>query len=198
MTEEKWYRFFFYIVRPFVWLLYPMKVHGREQIPNDGALVCANHSSAWDPLFLAIALGAKHPMKPMAKESLFHIFGLRKILKLIGAVSVKRGASDIGAIKFSIKALQAGSYVVLFPEGTRVKSRAEGEPKTGAAMLASRTGANVLPVYVPFKKRKFRWNHVYIGEAYKMIPAGKRATSAEYDEFTAVLMDRIYDAGDGK
>lgn len=89
----------------------------------------------------------------MAKESLMGIPVIGKILKLVGTFGVKRGASDIHAVKHAMEQLKKGEYVVLFPEGTRVKSREEGEPKTGAAMLACRTGVPVLPVYIPIRKR---------------------------------------------
>lgn len=197
MTEKKWYRFFYAIVWPFVMLFYPMKFIDRENIPEGGALVCANHSAAVDPFFLAFALGRKKRICAMAKESLLNIFFVGKVLKLIGTFGVRRGASDIHAVKYALEELKKGEYVVIFPEGTRVKSREEGEPKTGAAMLACRTGVNVLPVYIPMKKKPFRINRVYIGKPYKMIPEGKRATSKDYDTFTADLMDRIYNLGDG-
>ena len=197
MTEKKWYKLFYAIVWPFIMLFYPMKFIGKENIPEGGALVCANHSSAVDPFFLAFALGRNRQIRAMAKESLLNIFFIGKILKLVGTFGVRRGASDIHAVKYALEELKKGEYVVLFPEGTRVKSREEGEPKTGAAMLATRTGVNVLPVYIPMHKKPFRINRVYIGKPYKMIPEGKRATSKDYETFTADLMDRIYDLGDG-
>ena len=127
------------------------------------------------------------------------MFFVGKILKLIGTFGVRRGASDIHAVKYALEELKEGEYVVLFPEGTRVSAREEGEPKTGAAMLACRTGVNVLPVYIPMKKRPFRINRVYIGTPYRMQRAdGKRATSKDYETFTTELMDKIYDLGDGR
>lgn len=198
MTERSWYKLLYTIVRPFIGLYYPMKFIGRENIPEDGALVCANHSSAVDPFFIAFALTKKRQIRAMAKESLMNVFLIGKLLKLVGTFGVRRGASDIHAVKYAMEQLNKGEYVALFPEGTRVKSREEGEPKTGAAMLACRTGVNVLPIYIPMKKRPFRINRVYIGQPYRMIPQGKRATSAEYERFTAELMDKIYEAGDGR
>ena len=197
MTEKKWYKIFYAIVWPFVMLFYPMKFIGKENIPEGGALVCANHSSAVDPFFLAFALGRNRQIRAMAKVSLLNIFFIGKKLKLVGTFGVRRGASDIHAVKYALEELKKGEYVVLFPEGTRVKSREEGEPKTGAAMLAARTGVNVLPVYIPMHKKPFRINRIYIGKPYKMAPEGKRATSKDYETFTADLMDRIYDLGDG-
>ncbi len=198
MTTKQWYRFFYTLIRPFVGLWYPLKVYGRENIPEGGALVCANHSSAIDPVLIAFALTKKYPICPMAKESLMTIPVIGKILKLVGAFGVKRGASDIHAVKFALTQLKAGEYVALFPEGTRIRSREEGEPKTGAAMLALRTGVPVLPIYIPMKKRVFRLNRVYIGEPFQMTPEGARATAQDYQRWTDILMDRIYDCGDGR
>lgn len=198
MTEKKWYQIFYSITRVALGVVYPLKFYGRENIPEDGALICGNHSSAVDPFFIAYGLGVKRHVRAMAKDSLMHMFLVGKVLKLIGTFGVKRGASDIGAVKYTISQLKDKQYVILFPEGTRVKSREEGEPKTGAAMMALRTGCNVLPVYVPMKKRPFRINRVYFGESYKMSADGKRATSADYERCTAELMDKIYGLGDGK
>ena len=197
MTTKAWYRFFYTIVRPFVGLYFPMKFIGRENIPEGGALICANHSSAADPFFLAFALGKHRPICAMAKESLLKIPVIGKILKLVGTVGVKRGASDIHAVKYALEQLKQGEYVVLFPEGTRIKSREQGEPKTGAAMLASRTGVPVVPMYIPFHKRPFRINRVYIGEPMYMKTEGRRANNQDYERWTQELMDRIYDCGDG-
>ncbi len=198
MTTKSWYKLLYAVVRPFVGLYYPMKFIGRENIPEGGALVCSNHSSAIDPFFLAFALTMRRPMCAMAKESLMKIPVLGWLLKKVGTFGVKRGASDIHAVKYAMEQLRNGEYVVLFPEGTRVRSREEGQPKTGAAMLACRTGVPVLPVYVPMKKRPFRINRVYIGQPLFLKPEGRRATNQDYESMTGLLMDRIYDCGDGR
>lgn len=198
MTEVKWYRLFYCITKFFLSIIYPMKYYGKENVPEDGALICGNHYSALDPFFIAYGIGRKKHIRAMAKDSLMNTFFVGKCLKLMGTFGVKRGESDIGAIKFALEHLKKKEYIIMFPEGTRVTSREEGEPKTGAAMLALRTGCNVLPVYVPMKKRLFRINRVYIGQPYRMIPEGKRANAADYERCTAELMDKIYGLGDGK
>ncbi len=198
MTEKRWYQIFYSISQVFVRLVYPIKYYGRENIPEDGGLICGNHSAAIDPFFIAYGLGVKRHVRAMAKDSLMSTPVVGTVLRRIGTFGVKRGESDIAAVKFALEQLKNKQYVILFPEGTRVKSREEGEPKTGAAMMATRTGCNVVPVYVPMKKKPFRINRVYFGEAYKMIPAGRRATAEEYETFTAELMDKIYSLGENK
>ena len=198
MTQRQWYNILYCITRPFIGLFYPMKFYGKENIPEGGALLCANHSAAIDPFFVAFALGRKHHISPMAKESLLNTFFIGKIIKLIGGFGVKRGASDLAAYKYAVTCLKEGKYVLIFPEGTRISCRSEGEPKTGAAMMAVQAKATVVPIYVPFKKRPFRINRVYIGKPYRMEPEGKRVKKEEFERFTNDLMDRIYDCGDGK
>lgn len=197
MTQRRWYRVLYCIVKPFLTVFYPTKYIGRENIPEGGGLICANHSAAVDPFFIAFALGWKRPIAPMAKDSLMKIPVIGFLLKKIGVFGVKRGASDIHAVKHALEQLKGGAYVALFPEGTRVKSREEGEPKTGAAMMACRTGVQVIPMYIPFKKRPFRLNRVYIGKPYVMKPEGRKATAQDYEVLTAELMDKIYELGDG-
>ncbi len=197
MKTKTWYKLLYSIVRPFIGLYYPMKFYGRENIPDGACLVCSNHSSAIDPFFLAFALTRKRPTRPMAKESLLKIPVIGKLLEKVGTFPVRRGESDIHAVKFALEQLRSGECVMMFPEGTRVKSREEGVPKTGAAMLAYRTGAPIVPVYVPIKKKVLRINHVYIGKPIYMKVEGKRATTQDYERMTAELMDQIYGCGDG-
>ena len=79
----------------------------------------------------------------------------------------------------------------MFPEGTRHQDWDFGDAKTGAAMLALRTGVPIVPIYVPAEKRWFRWNQVVIGEAYYPQSSGKRATPEEYHAIAEDLMERI-------
>ena len=197
-AQRRLYKFLYAIAMPFFRGFYPTKYIGKENIPEGGALICGNHCAANDPIFIIFGLGWNRQIHPMAKESLMKIPVIGWILKSVGTFGVKRGAADLHALKFALDELKNGQYVLVFPEGTRVKSREEGEPKTGAALMATRTGAPVLPVYVPLKKRPFRLNRIYFGEPFYMKPAGKRATMEELETFTEDLMDRIYSCGDGK
>lgn len=198
MSERRWFNLLYCIIRPVMAVVYPTKYYGRENIPEEGCLICGNHSSGWDPFFIVFGLTRKRPITAMAKESIMKTPVVGFVLKKAGVFGVKRGASDIGAIKHALEALKNGKYVALFPEGTRIKSREEGDPKTGAAMLASRAGVQVLPVYIPMKKKLFRVNKVYFGKPMTLEHEGKRANSKDYERFTAELMDAIYGCGDGQ
>lgn len=186
------------IIWPFFNLFHPQRTMGRERIPQGGVLVCGNHTALSDPVLLAFAFTLKNKLRPMAKAELLRTPVIGWILKNVGVFGVERGKSDVGAIKKAMKYLKSGEKVLIFPEGTRVRSgRGEqGDPKTGAAMLAVRCKVPILPVYVPEKKSWFRRTKVVIGEPYMPQVSSGRGTKDEYEAIAADLMKRIRALGD--
>ena len=79
----------------------------------------------------------------------------------------------------------------MFPEGTRVQPGKEGDAHSGAAMLATRTGVPIVPVYIPRKKKWFRKTTIVFGEPYIPEFEGRRATSEDYKRISTDLMARI-------
>ena len=113
------------------------------------------------------------------------------ILKHGGIFGVKRGESDVGAIKTAMKYLKAEEKLLIFPEGTRHQDGEFGAAKTGAAMLAVRTGVPIIPVYLPPEKKWFRRTPVVFGEPYCPKVAGRKGTADEYRAIADDLMERI-------
>jgi len=137
----------------------------------------------------------------MAKAEFMRVPVLGWLLKKAGVFAVDRGKSDIGAIKTAIKYLKSGENVLLFPEGTRIKNGVdkngnESEAKTGAAMLAVRTGVPIVPVYIPPKKKWFRFTDIIFGEPYYPQVEGRKGTAEEYKAIAEDLMARIYSLGE--
>lgn len=183
------------VLYPLVWLymklLHPWRVHGRENIPEGGVLLCGNHTTLGDPLYVVCAIGHKPQLRVMAKEELMRIPVLGWLLRHAGIIGVDRGKADVGAIKEGMRALKNGEKLLLFPEGTRVKEGQTVQAHTGAAMFATRTGVPILPVYISPKKRRFRRTDVVFGEAYRPTYAGKRPTPEDYERIAQEVMDRI-------
>lgn len=189
------------VVWPFFTLFHPVRHVGRENIPEGGAVVCGNHSSMGDPFYLVYALGWKNQVRVMAKAEVMRIPVVGWLLKKAGVFGVERGKADVGAIKTAMKFLKSGEKVLIFPEGTRVKDGVghdgtEGEAKTGAAMLAMRTGVPLLPVYIPEKKNWFRFTTVVIGKPYYPEVGEKRPTAEDYHAVAEELMERIHAMGE--
>ena len=68
----------------------------------------------------------------------------------------------------------------------------ESEAKSGAAMLAVRTGVPIVPVYIPEKKNWFRFTNIVIGEPYYPQVESKKGTAEEYKVIAEDLMERIH------
>lgn len=195
------YSFLWHLVWPFFSLFHPCRGIGLEHLPEGGALYCANHSCLNDPVCLVMAIGAKRQMRVMAKAEFMRVPVLGWLLKKAGIFPVERGKSDIGAIKTAIRFLRSGENVLLFPEGTRIKDGVdkdgtESEAKTGAAMLAVRTGVPIVPVYIPPKKKWFRFTDIIFGEPYYPQVEGRKGSAEEYKNIADDLMARIYAMGE--
>ena len=184
----RFYRFVYYLMYPITHLFFPVRYHHRERLPETGPMmICASHSHIVDPLLLVYLLGWRRPLRFMAKKELLDMPILGAILRGIGSFGVDRGHADMGAIRASMDVLKNGGILGIVPEGTRRQESGEG--KNGAVMIAARTGARIVPVYIPRKKRLFHRLDVVVGEAYRLDRSlrGKEA----YAEKAGELMSRI-------
>lgn len=139
------------IVRPLSRLLTKRDWHGQERVPRTGGVViAANHVSWVDPLTLAhyVYRTGRIP-RYMAKESLFRVPVIGRILRGANQIPVHRGERDgAAALSDAIQAVCNGEAVVMYPEGT-ITGDPECWPmqaKTGVARLALMSGAPVIPV----------------------------------------------------
>ncbi len=184
----KLYHFFYCLLYPIVHLLYPVRFRHRERIPESGPMMlCASHSNLVDPFLLVYMLGWRRPLRFMCKKELLDMPVIGAVLRSVGSFGVDRGHADMGAIRASMAILKEKGDLVIFPEGTRIQEAGEG--KHGAVMLAARTGAQVVPVYIPRKKRLFRRMNIIVGEPY-ILDRSLRGKEA-YEEKAEELMTRI-------
>ncbi|MBD5139720.1 MAG: 1-acyl-sn-glycerol-3-phosphate acyltransferase [Ruminococcus sp.] len=155
-------------------LFYNFHIEGVENIPQDRALVMAsNHRSYADPVILTMPM--KKPVTYMAKEELFknRLFGW--FITKLGAFPVKRGSGDMQIIEDSVAILNSGRHLVIFPEGTRSKDGKVGKGKTGVALIAAKSGADVLPCGIVFEGEKLHFRSKLTLRFGKVIPAEKIA-----------------------
>ncbi len=186
------YTFFYYLVFPFFNLFMPVRTIGREHIPAGGAVICGNHAGNSDPVVAIYAFQNRNQIHFMAKDELFHVPLLGGLLRKVGMFGVKRGMSDINAVKKALKLLKGQEKVMVFPEGTRVGDGESIAAKTGAVMFALKSGAPLLPVYIQRKKRFFHPVKVIIGEPYHPVLPDGKATPKAYHAIADDLMGRVY------
>ena len=145
------------IVSCFLHLCFRIRVEGIENVPKgQNFVVCANHKSNLDPPALGTAMPIS--LRFMAKEELFKnkLFGA--LLRALGAFPIRRGKSDVGALRAAVKMIQSGESVGIFPEGGRSKNKGQmRRGKSGAVLIALKAGVDILPVgicgeYKPFSK----------------------------------------------
>lgn len=148
-------------------IAFRIKIEGTENIPKDKAfVVCANHKSLFDAPLMGVCMPIE--IKFMAKEELFKnkLFG--SVLRAMGAFPVKRGKSDIGAIKAAMKILAGGEVLGIFPEGRRSPKGYMSKGKSGAALIAVKSGVNILPVGVCGEYKLFSKIIVRIGKPIEL------------------------------
>lgn len=175
----------------FCLLIFRVKTVGKENIQKNGPyILCANHTSNWDPLLLISSI--KRKVYIMAKEELFKNKFIKWLGKKCCVFPVKRGKKDIESIKFSLKVLKEEQILGIFPEGTRNGMRRNGKAQNGAAYLAIRTGVPVIPVAIqgtfkPFTKVKINIGKPITFEEY----ISKNPEKIVLDQVTKSIMDSI-------
>ena len=180
------------VIKPLIRLFFPYRAVGLENLPEGGALLCANHISGWDPFLIAVSLPRDSRLVVMAKDELFHIPVVGFLLRKLGIFPVKRGGNDLGAMKTAIRSLNEGKRLLVFPEGTRVGSEGAVEAKGGVAVMASRTGTPMVPVYCGTKQKFLHRTTIVFGEPYSPVIAGRRATAEESRQAAEEILRRIY------
>ena len=192
------YCFLYCLVRFALFFWHPvLRVVGREKLPkNDRLILCSNHYSMSDPLWIVLAMRCGHVPRIMAKKEARAYPVLGWVLEKLGVIFVDRGVADVHAIKEGLRCLRDDQQLLIFPEGTRVRDVRDSDPKRGAVTLAARTGTPVVPVYVSRKRRVLGPMTVVFGEPYQVEFAGKKATDEELELATAALMRKIYEMGE--
>lgn len=189
--EYRAYRRLHHFLTIFLIPFFRIRFIGRENILPGPAVFCANHSSNFDPIFMAFASGIEHHFHFMAKAELFKIPVISSVLKAIGSFPVSRGQNDINAIKRALTYIKAGEKVVIFPEGTRKKTDEEGGAKRGAVRIADQMSVPVVPVYIPRNKKLLHTYTIVFGAPYSVNPENHKLSPDDYSKKADELMAKI-------
>lgn len=124
-----------------------MEIKGTENWPKRGpAIFASNHLSNMDPPLLCLSYPGQ--ICWMAKAELLRIPLVGTFLIKLGAFPVRRGENDREAIRCARELLEMGYVIGMFPEGTRQKEGAFGEPQAGVGLLAMTPGVPVIPIRI--------------------------------------------------
>ena len=181
------------IVTFLLWFTHRLEVEFQGELPNKGFILACNHVSDFDPVMLGMAFPKR--IRYMAKEELFRVPVLGPIVRGLGAFPVARGKGDTGAISQAAEIVREGGVLGIFPEGGRSRDGKLHKIKSGTAVVASQTGADIVPACIVYEPRRlFRRRRVTIriGEAIPNEALGiAERSKSELRAANALLGERI-------
>ena len=180
-------------------LLVRFKVVGRTNIPAQGPyIVVLNHTSVVDtPVLLLNFPLQKWRFFAVDKWRTHLIYG--PIMAWLGAIYIKRDEVDRQQLRAALVAIERGTVFGLAPEGSRSFSGHMMAAKDGAAYLASRAQAPILPVglvnndilFANVKRLRLTTVEVRIGAPFMLPEIGRRIRSRDLPAFTHFIMIHI-------
>ncbi len=186
--ETTWKRFLRNIIKGTLAVVYKIafqvKINGK--VPSEGSyILCCNHINYLDAA--AIVLFNKRKVNFVAKEDLFKNRLLFWLGHIFDAIPIKRDMQDIEAMKRCLKVLKNGELLGIFPEGTRKGLEKNGKAKNGAAFMAIKSKAKVIPIGIHGSFKPFSKVYVNYGEPIDLSNYSKE----ELDEATEKIMQEI-------
>jgi len=187
-------------------LLFDLKVYGRHNVPETGGvLIVSNHQSYLDPVLLAVRLG--RPLNYIAKSELFeNPFGGWFLRAVLNAFPVRQGHGDVGAVKETIRRLQEGHALNIFPEGGRTEDGEIAVLQRGVALIVRRADVPIVPAIIvgsfrawPITRRLWRTSPIQVTYGPPMNLAGlERDQIVEMIDGTLRTMFHELRNGDGE
>jgi len=127
-----------------VWLGF--RARGIENLPPGPALLIGNHQSFLDPMLIGLPL--QRPVCFLARDTLFKVPVIGWILRSTYVMPIRRESAGTESLRVSLKRLEDGYLVGIFPEGTRSRDGKLGVMKPGFVALLRRAQVPVIPVAV--------------------------------------------------
>src|SRR5262245_65537448 len=143
-----------WVVKPAILVYFRLRKLGTEHVPDGGVILAANHRSFLDPFAIGCCIG--RPIYFVAKRELFRRPLIGWFLNCMGAFPIRRGESDEESMATALALLERGEAIVIFPEGTRIRTGSLAKPKRGVGRLALESGAPVVPIAITGSERARR------------------------------------------
>jgi len=172
---------------------------GMERVPARGPLiVVSNHTGSLEVPMLFAQLWPR-PVTGWAKAETWEKPFFNWLFTLWGAIPLRRGEADISALRAALERLEQGYILGVAPEGTRNKTGKLLRAHPGAATLALRSGAPVLPIahwggenFLPNLKRLRRTNFsIRVGRPFLVQKSGDRITREERQQIVDEMMYQL-------
>ena len=175
-----------------------MEVVGREAVPPFGPLiVVANHLSSHDPPLLAASFPRR--LSFLGKRELFANPIAAWLMRGVNVYPLDRAGAGVEALKLALELLGRDQAVVIFPEGHRSPDHAMQEGLSGAAYIALRSQAPILPVGITGTEKCPTWRmlfplcrfRVHIGQPFTLPVLEGRPSREVVNSLRDMMMQRI-------
>jgi 1-acyl-sn-glycerol-3-phosphate acyltransferase len=140
-------------------------LHGMENLPDadslDPVILCPKHQSTWETF--AFPGFMSHPLAYVFKKELLRVPFFGWAMGRLDMVHIDRSKKKEAWNKVAEQGqalMDKGTWIIMFPEGTRIDRGEKGNYKNGASRLAVATGASLVPIAVTsarcWPRRTFR------------------------------------------
>lgn len=172
------------------WIIFRPRVQGFRHLFFRGkAIIISNHYQLADPIYIAFV--SPRFIHFMAKQELFATSVGRFFLKSFLTFPVYRKHADMTSLKQAMTVLDTGKAFGIFPEGRRSITEELDEFEKGAAFLALRCNAPIIPIYAdPYAPKRLRVRMI-VGEPINAKEIADACAGRAVDVVTAALQDRM-------
>ncbi len=155
-----------------VFVIMRAKFNGLENLPKKGpALIVFNHLGDADAALILAAL--RSPADVMGKIELHNYGWVGLIGRAYGTIWVHRGSPDRRALRAALDGLAAGRVVALAPEARESLTGTLEEGTEGAAFIAVKSGARVIPIGLTGTQNEFIHGRKWFQRAPVTLTVGK-------------------------
>ena len=181
------------LVVPVFWILRPFRFYGNWKVQDGACIYICNHYGLMDIAYPACTTW--EGLHYMAKKEVEKMPVINFVFRKVKGITVNRDGNDVRALLDCFKCLKNGEKICIFPEGTRNKTEAEMLPfRHGAAAIAIKAKAPIVPVMIYKKPRYFRMTHVLVGDPVELTEYyDRKLTEADYNEADAKLYNLMLD-----
>ena len=182
-------------------ILWPWRIEHAERLLADprGRVVIMNHQSMLDPVIVVVTMWrAGVPVRIVYKSDFDRIRPAAWLFSRAGGFPVERGTADMRTVRRARTMLMRGECVLIYPEGTRIRSDADERPHGGYAIMAQLAKAPVQPVAMIGARRLRPRSRVFVdvGEPIEWSELSSEKRKEQLAEMEREGMRRVYELRD--
>jgi 1-acyl-sn-glycerol-3-phosphate acyltransferase len=186
-----------WVITRLVHFLFRYHIRGVENVPLTGRLiVIANHLHLFDPGLIMPAVSRKIVTVAKGEWRTDVLWGL--VLRLAGVIFIRRGEADRDALRACNDVLEHEGALGIAPEGTRSKTGAMIQAKSGIAYIAMRSNSPILPVAIWGIERLKDWRPfnrpecwIVIGKPFRLPGEHEKMSADELQRLADMTMIRL-------